>query len=253
MKYYFLVTLLPDIQRDDRKITLGFADLLGEKRFIAPDDWREVERLLLARDVLLLEKLLGGKDPDLEPTLHGKEFWQEQIRAPREGPEFIQDFLRRHAGERSLGPEDVDRLWAGYYDHVVRNTDSPLLRDHFRFERLLRNVLAAVRARRRGLDPSDHVLGEDEVAERLGRSGAEDFGLGREYPWVERLTETRDPLELEDAVEGILWDHLDERTRRHTFEFEVVLAHLLKLRLLEKRLALSEERGMEIVSSLEEV
>ncbi|MBN2172339.1 MAG: DUF2764 family protein [Candidatus Krumholzibacteriota bacterium] len=253
MKYYFLVTLLPDIRRDDRKIALRFADLIDEKRFIAPDDWREVERLLLARDILLLEKLLSGKDPDVEPTLHDKAFWQEQIRAPREGPEFLQEFLRRHAEERSFGPEAVDRLWEGYYDHVVRSTDSPLLRDYFQFEKLLRNVLAAVRARRRGLAPSDHVLGEDEVAERLGRSGAEDFGLGREFPWIERLAETKDPLELVDAVEGILWDHLDERIRRYTFEFEVVLAHLLKLRLLEKRLALSEERGMEIVSNLEAV
>ncbi len=89
--------------------------------------------------------------------------------------------------------------------------------------------------------------------EQLGRASAEDFGLGQEIPWIERLVEARDPLQLEDTIEQILWDYLDEQTTQVYFDFEVILAYLLKLQLLEKRLALSEERGMEIVRHLEGV
>ena len=253
MKYYFLVTYLPEIQRDDKKIKLRFADLLDEQYYIAPEDWRQIELVLLSRDFLLLEKLLSGKDADVEHTLHEKEFWKEQIKAPKEVPDFLEAFLQRLVEERSFGPEQIDQLHGIYYDHVIRTTRNPFLREYLAFEKLLRNVLAAIRARRKGLPPSDHILGEGEIVEQLGRASAEDFGLGQEIPWIERLIEARDPLQLEDTIEQILWDYLDEQTTQVYFDFEVILAYLLKLQLLEKRLALSEERGMEIVRHLEGV
>jgi hypothetical protein len=138
-------------------------------------------------------------------------------------------------------------------DHAILTASNPFLKEYLAFEKLLRNVLAAIRARRKGLPPSDHVLGEGEIVEQLGRASAEDFGLGQEIPWIERLVEARDPLQLEDTIEQILWDYLDEQTTQVYFDFEVILAYLLKLQLLEKRLALSEERGMEIVRHLEGV
>lgn len=252
MKYYFLVTYLPDIQRDDKKIKVRFADLLAEKFFIRTEDWREIERLLLARDVLLLEKLLSGKDADVENTLYDRGFWKERIRSPKDVPDFLQEFLQKHAEERSFGPEEVNRLHETYYDHVF-HTANPFLRDYFELQKRLRNTLAALRARRKGLPPSDHLVGEGEIVEPLGRSSAEDFGLVREIPWIEKLLKAKDPLQLEDAVEQILWDYLDEQTTKYHFDFELILAYMLKVQLLEKRLALSEERGMEIVRHLEGV
>jgi hypothetical protein len=253
MKYYFLVTYLPEIQRDDKKVRFRFADLLAERENLAPEDWRQIEFVLLARDFLLLEKLLSGKEANVEHTLYDKEFWKEQVRAAKEAPVFLESFLQSVAETKSFGPEEVNRLWQTYYDHVIQNTTNPFLREYLAFEKLLRNVLAAIRARRKGLPPADHLLGEGEVVEQLGRASAEDFGLGQEIPWIERLVEARDPLQLEDTIEQILWDYLDERTAQVYFDFEVILAYLLKLQLLEKRLALSEERGMEIVRHLEGV
>mgnify|MGYP001824229270 CR=1 FL=1 len=55
------------------------------------------------------------------------------------------------------------------------------------------------------------------------------------------------------AVEQITWDYLEEKTQQSYFEFDVVLAYLLKLQLLEKRLTMSEAEGMEIVRQLEEL
>jgi Protein of unknown function (DUF2764) len=253
MKYYFLVTYLPELQRDDKKIKLRLADLLDEQYYIAPEDWRQVQLVLLARDFLLLERLLAGKDAEVDHTLYDKEFWKEQIKAPKEVPAYLEAFFQRLMEDKSFGPEEVNQLHEIYYDYVLHTTTLPFLRDYFQFEKLLRNVLAAIRARRKGLPPSEHILGEGETAEQLGRSTAEDFGLGQEIPWIERLAETRDPLRLEDTIEQILWDYLDEQTMQVYFDFEVILAYLLKLQLLEKRLALSEERGMEIVRHLKGV
>ncbi len=253
MKYYFLVTYLPEIQRDDKRIKLRFADLLAEREYMAPEDWRQIELVLLARDFLLLEKLLAGKDADVEYSLYDKEFWKEQVKAPKEVPDYLEAFLQTITEEKSFGPEEVNQLLQIYYDHAILTASNPFLKEYLAFEKLLRNVLAAIRARRKGLPPSDHVLGEGEIEEQLGRASAEDFGLGQEIPWIERLVEARDPLQLEDTIEQILWDYLDEQTTQVYFDFEVILAYLLKLQLLEKRLALSEERGMEIVRHLEGV
>ena len=253
MKYYFLVTYLPEIQRDDKKIKLRFADLLAEREYMAPEDWRQIELVLLARDFLLLEKLLAGKDADVGYSLYDKEFWKEQVKAPKEVPDYLEAFLQTIAEEKSFGPEEVNQLLQIYYNHAILTASNPFLKEYLAFEKLLRNVLAAIRARRKGLPPSDHVLGEGEIEEQLGRASAEDFGLGQEIPWIERLVEARNPLQLEDTIEQILWDYLDEQTTQVYFDFEVILAYLLKLQLLEKRLALSEERGMEIVRHLEGV
>ena len=252
MKYYYLLTYLPEIQRDDKKLKVRLPDLLDEQYYIAPGDWREVELVLLQRDMILLEKLLSGKDADIEHTVYDREYWKEQVKAPKEAPPFLEEFLPAVVSD-GFGPQEADALYNLYFDHVIENTANPLLREYVAFERMLRNVLAAVRARKLGLPASDHLVGAGELEEQLGRSTSEDFGLGQDLPWIERLLEARDPMQREEEIEQILWDHLDERTTGIYFDFDLVLAYLLKLQLLEKRLALSEEQGMKIVRDLEEL
>jgi len=251
MKYYFLVTYLPEIHRDDRKLKLRFADLLAEREHIAPADWREIELLLLAGDRFLLERLLAGKDAEIEHAYYGKEFWKEQIKSPKEVPAFLEEYLKSVTSGGPFGPAEVNTLYGLFYDQIEQRASTALLRDYFRFEKNLRNILAAIRARKLGQPPADHLVGSGELVEQLGRSSADDFSLGQENPWIERLLDVRDPLQLEEAVEQILWEYVEKRIQRKNFEFEVVLAYLLKLQFLEKRLALSEERGMEIVRELE--
>ena len=252
MKYYFLVTYLPEIHRDDKKIKLRFGDLLNEKDNIDPADWQQIELLLLSRDIFLLERLLSGKDAEVEHTLYAKEYWKDQVKAPKEAPPYLEEFLLA-VKEKGFGPRAADSLYEIYYEHVLEKTTSSLLNDYLLFEKNLRNILAAIRARKQGLPPADHVLGGGELVEQLGRSSADDFGLGQDMPWIDRLLEAKDPLQLEETVEEILWEYIEERIRQNHFEFDVVLAYLLRLQLLEKRLALSEERGMEIVRQLEEL
>ena len=251
MKYYFLVSYLPEIHRDDRKIRLGFGDLLEERNHVAPEDWREVELVLLGRDVFLLEGLLKGKESTVEHTLHDVEFWKEQIKSPREVAVPLAEFLESASGQ-ALGPEETDRLYETYYSYVMETTASPFLRAYFQFEKDLRNIISALRARRKGQAPSEHVVGEGDVVELLGRSSAEDFGLAKDVPWMDRLLEAKDPLGFDEVREQILWEYLEERIEPKQFEFDVVLSYLLRLELLEKRLALRAERGMEIVRQLEE-
>ncbi|MDD5206177.1 MAG: DUF2764 family protein [Desulfobacterales bacterium] len=252
MKYYFLVAYLPEIHRDDKKLKIRFADLLSEKNHITEQDWQQVELLLLAGDLLQIERLLRGKSMEVEYSLYGMEFWREQFKSPMDVPEFMAEPFETIVAE-GLSPRNLERLHESYYNYVIEKTSSPFLRAYMIFERDLRNTVAAIRARRRGLQPSDSVVGEGDVVDQLSRSSSEDFGLTVEYPWIEKIVSAKGPSEMEEAIQQIIWDTIDEMTEKLDFDFDVVLAYLLKLHLVERNISLSEEQGMETVRHLEEL
>jgi hypothetical protein len=249
MKYYFLASYLPEIQKDDLKIRFTLSDFVEERFHIPVGDWQDIEKVLLGRDVLILERLLSGKTVSIEQSLFEIEFWRDQIKAPKEGPEFLLDFLRG-TDLHGFGARDVDRLYAAYYDYVLSTTSHDFLRGYFAFQKDLRNVLTALRAREKKVTPSEYLIGEGDLVNVLGTSTAEDFGLTAEYPWLERLMATKLPHQRQDVIDGIVWDYLDENVGPDPFDFRAILAYLLKLEILQKRLALSDEKGMEKVLRL---
>lgn len=251
MKYYFLAAYLPELVEDQTRIGVGLAELLQERFAIADRDWAEVDLVLLKGDVVILERLLAGRTPPAVPSLHGPQFWGDQLRAPKEGPGFILDFLAEQAGQ-PFTPADADRLHALYYQHALTASRNRFLQDYLEFEWDLRNLLAAMRARRLGLSPAEIVVGENDIAETLARSGAEDFGLGDQWPFVEKLLAASDPLSIQTEVERVLWDHLAEGAGTDPFSFDAILSYLLRLMILEARLALSAEDGASVLGKLEE-
>lgn len=244
MKYYFLATYLPELQRDDKKVRVNLAELLGEPQAYAEGDWADIELVLLAGDIFVLERLLSGKPAEVEHTLYGVEFWREQVKSPKEGPAFLLSFLEQLEPGRLLGPDGVNDLYAVYFDYALEAARDPLLRNYLTFERDLRNIQAALRAREKGLVVTDHLLGEGDLIESIARSRAEDFGLSWDYPFVERLIAANDPQLMQETYEQILWDFLDEAVGQDPFAFSALLAYLLKLGMLEKRLALKEDEAM---------
>jgi Protein of unknown function (DUF2764)/ATP synthase (C/AC39) subunit len=249
MKYYFLASYLPELHRDDIKIRVSLNDLLEERFHIPEQDWKEIELVLLGRDIIIIDKLLRGKTIDPEHSLFNVEFWRDQIKSPKEGPEFLLEFLRS-TDLQVFGTKEINRLYGAYFDYVLADTASAFLRGYFSFQRDFRNMMAALRARQKGLDPSEYLVGEGEFVDILGSSTAEDFGLGREYPWLESLIKAEAPHQRQEMIDQILWDYLDENAGPDPFGFNVILAYLLKIEILHKRLALSEEKGMEKVRRL---
>jgi hypothetical protein len=252
MKYYFLASYLPEIQREDKKLKYRLADLLGERFHIAQEDWEDVELILLKGDLLQIERLLFGKETEVEFTLYGREFWKDQLKSPKEVPDWLSEVFESLASE-GFSPRGLDRLYQAYFEFAVEEASNPFLRAYLNFERDLRNILTAIRARRKGLPPFEYLVGEGDLADVLGRSGAEDFGLGKDYPWIDQVVEGATPQALEETLQRIVWETIEEMIEPNHFEFDVVLAYLLKVQILERNLALSEEQGLEIVRRLKEL
>ena len=251
MKYYDLATYLPELTRQDKKLRLRMADLLADAGLLAPGDRREVDLVLLAGDVLMVERLLAGHPLEVPLALNDLAHWREQLKAPLEAPEFMRLAIRAAAGGE-FGPRQVDRLWDGYYEHALASSGNQLLKAFLAFERDLRTIQAAFRARRQGLNLAEHLVGDEELVALLGRSNAEDFGLGREHPWLEKLLAAKDPAQTRDLVEQALWDFLAQNAGADPFDFDAILAYVIQLMMVEKRLALDEQAGMELVRQLEE-
>lgn len=253
MKYYFHVSYLPEIHRDDKKLRLRVSDLLSEKLHFAERDWVQIELVLLGGDVVQIERLLSGKEMQVDYQLHGRDFWKEQIRSSKEIPEYFVEIFDTLVLE-GPSPRNMDLLYGSYYTYAIEHASSAFLRAYFKFQKDLRNIIAAIRARRKGLSPSDYLVAEEgDITDALSRSTAEDFALSADYPWIERLIAAKEPVETEETIQEIIWETLDEMTEHLDFDFDVILAYLLKLQLLETSLALSEELGMEIVRQLEEL
>ena len=85
----------------------------------------------------------------------------------------------------------------------------------------------------------------------LARSSAEDFGVRKEYDWIEQILNAETPLDIEQTVQWIRWETVDAMIEPNQFEFDVILAYLVKLQILERNLVWSKEQGLDIVKRLE--
>ena len=107
-------------------------------------------------------------------------------------------------------------------------------------------MLTAITCRKHGLDKSQYIVGDNEVAEALRTSNARDFGLGNdvEYlPALQHIAEESDLMLREKKIDTLKWNWLEEQTFFKTFDIESVFAYLLKLEMIERWVSLDKETG----------
>ncbi|NCB09716.1 MAG: DUF2764 family protein, partial [Bacteroidia bacterium] len=83
----------------------------------------------------------------------------------------------------------------------------------------------------------------------LRHSSLKDFGISGEFPIVEKIInifEETNMVRRETAIDKIKWDYLDELNTFNYFTVEVVLAHVIKLRMLERWIMLDAKTGKQL-------
>lgn len=246
MKYFFLLSWLPELTRDQTKLAVTLPDLAAERFHVDSEDWSEIERVLIRGDIFILEKLLEEKSPTVEFSLYDASFWQEELKTVADAPPWLAEILETFEPGAPAVPK-IEALYEAYYRHVLTSSKNEFLRNFVRLDMEMRNFQAGRRARMLGRPPATAVIGESEAAEAAAASSAEDFGLAREHPWVEKLLPLRGPLEIEEGREGIMWDFLEEKPGSDPFAFESLLTYIFKLHILERRLSRSKERGLAMI------
>ncbi len=189
--YYYFIASLPDL-RWDGEVPFPIITFLEENETALLPLSDNVNDIILLNDlknmhgyikVQCANFITGTKrsreamDAECyEPSLFDKETMRELLVKPDELPEFIVSFLAENK-EYAERYENFDSLYAAYYDYLGEK-DSDFFKEYSLFESSLRKVIAAFRARSRGLDMEISVPGSDEITETiLANRTASDFGL----------------------------------------------------------------------------
>lgn len=141
------------------------------------------------------------------------------------------------------------------YDKCA-SSPSEFLKAWCRFDRNLRNVIAAHTARAKGVVVADVLLdaGGNEIALSLSRSSAADFGLKGELEYIDALLGALDTkvnlLEKERVIDLIRWNKADELSEFDSFGITTILAYLVKVGIIHRWAVLDPETGREMYERL---
>jgi len=144
-------------------------------------------------------------------------------------------------------------LMEAYY-RACNRSKCRFQREWAAFDRDLRNVTAAVTARRTGRPVDEVTVGEGEVVEALQRSSAADFGLRGELDYMEALIaalgDEENILEKEHRIDRIRWDKSAALAEFDYFTIGTILSYLVRLDIVARWTQLDEKRSRELFSRL---
>lgn len=252
MDYIAFIAGLPEISWDDRKLSLTVAEFREQlKDYISGKDEKLIDLFFLPNDNAQILRLLNKQesDPALK-TVYPVKLLEDEIQEPdKEIPsylrEFINDFKEEHL-RYEVAPVNV-LSWM-YYDYMMK-ADNQLVRKYAEFSMNLKNLVTALNARKYGMDVSKEVIGDNEFAVALRTSNTKDFGLGMDYPYVEKviaLMENDNLVERERGLDLVIWKFLDDAVTFEYFSLERVISYMLRLMIVERWSKMSSESGRKV-------
>ncbi len=150
-----------------------------------------------------------------------------------------------------LGRERIEQLYS-----LCAASKCGFLLEWARFDRNLRNVIAAHTARNRGLVVADTLLTieGDEVPLTLAKSTAADFGLKGELDYIDKLLtalgDEANIIEKERTIDLIRWDKADALAEFDSFGAPTLLAYLVKVGIIRRWAVLDPASGREMYNRL---
>jgi hypothetical protein len=100
------------------------------------------------------------------------------------------------------------------------------------WETSLRNELARLRAKKRGLEAEQYLVDTTENMDAQ-QAARESF-------------EQESPLEAEDVLNRARWTYLDDLEAGHHFDIDKILVYTLRLQILQRKALFDEQKGREM-------
>ncbi|MDR2913020.1 MAG: DUF2764 domain-containing protein [Alistipes sp.] len=150
-----------------------------------------------------------------------------------------------------LGRDRIEHLYK-----LCATSGCDFLRQWGRFDRNLRNVIAAHTARAKGRSIPDSLLGDDgdEIVLSLAKSTAADFNLRGELDYIDRLLtalgDVASVVDKERTIDMIRWEKADSLSEFDSFGMATVLAYLVKVAVIGRWASLDPATGREMYNKL---
>ncbi len=262
-EYYYFVTGLPALHPEDTKLLLTpLMFLHSAKEHLTAKDYDLLTLLLVPNDITNLVNILSGKDEWSDESTIDNEEWQQLIAHLKEVSDttnlknkhiddnvlpLIIEYLHPYLNQETPKPEYqlLKELFTLFYDWVDQH-DNEYVKDWFRFDRDIRNIIIAMNCRKHNLPLQSQLIGNNELSARLLKSSASDFGLGNDYPYLEaltRLTEQNDIIEKEKGYDALRWKWLEDRTFFDYFTIPRIMAYFNRLQIVYRWIHLSQSVG----------
>jgi len=143
----------------------------------------------------------------------------------------------------SLAKPKTDTEMVQRYRAVLREISHPALREFIEFRMDQQTILAGLRQRNAGLDPSclTGIAGASRWAGFIASHWDDpDFKLAKIYPWIPEarsFLEANDAQALDRLLMDIIWRRLSRMAESNSFGFEAVFAFVFKWDILQAWLA----------------
>ncbi len=257
--YYCMMAGLPDLDLADARPGVSFEDLREQcEEALSPSDAKLLSNYFyLCQDCKNLIKFL--RNPDTEITIPGNysvEQLQDLVTSARElnfnvhrFPAFMSVFAREYNYNKDkVGYFADDELMYQFLDYAIKTCSNKFIREWYRLNLDITNILTAMLARKQGWNVSDYIKGTGEVQTMIRENKTKDFDLSHEYEYVKQLmkiVDEEDPVKKEKMIDAFKWVWLDEKTFFNPFSLEAVFAYLCKLVMQYRWASLNVEDGKE--------
>lgn len=269
-QYYYFISGLPDFTFDSMKLPFT----VEEFRSMLDTELKQADQKLLSKYFLKTDNdnlftLLKKKDSDLNPAgklsrediLETLERVKEDLPVTNKKiPPYFEKFIRIWLSEE--GQPQGGRLWEDlltslFMDYGIEVKNS-LISGWFELNLNIGNILAAIYAKKYGIDITKVIVGSNKIAKIIkDNANIRDFGLSRELEYfdtIQRISEESDIYERERKADRFRWNWLEENTVFDYFNIEYIFAYLCKLQILERWVKLNAKEGervfREIISNL---
>lgn len=265
--YFYFISGLPNLSFEDTKLTYTVDQFRADaKAQLNASDYAYLEILHFSSDLDTLLNALykTGKAANSE-SIYPKEFWEEflaftgnrvdnhSLPVPPQFsglPEFIFPILDKVLIQEDIQPfsKTEHELITAFYAWTASHHNK-FINDWFAYDAHLRNILAAINGRKFNLPFAGYLVGENESVEKLAKSHAADFGLGKEdelFDSLNRIYDQNNILYRERNYDILRWKWIDNTNFFNYFNIDRVLGYYCKLRILSRWLKADPNLGKEV-------
>lgn len=251
--YYFLASLLPDLQIG-MPPELDFCELKElMKTSLSKEDYDVVRTIRRYYDIQNIRSFWRDEPLNFRANYNDKEL-EEALLTKSALPDYVFDFMDRYEDKESRLYHFAS-LIASYYREEIAKTEG-FTKEYLTFERDLRLVLTALRAKKLGRDIMAELQFEDPdddlVAQIIAQKDAKEYEPPERYAELKPLFEREGehPFELHKAITEFQFYKVDELIALDFFTIDRIIAYLVQLIFVEKWLELDKKKGMQLVDTI---
>ncbi len=261
--YYYLISGLPELTPDDRKISFSSTVLREQlKENLTGNDFELVKWFYLPFDH---KNILNAFFDESEDWDERGNFTRDQVSQITDKkqfdtanlhdyPVYVQDFLTRMFSEEAPSNKvEASRILSEKYYGFLESVNNDFVYKVAKYQRNVSNIITALNGRKFELDVSKDLIGNDEVVDALQKSHASDFGLSSDVGYIEDILQIYDTTNItqrEYKLDMHKWKFLEDITFFNYFTVEKVIAFVQKLFIVERWYNLDEEKGKEMFEKI---